>query len=455
MNSDLWRSIDEFDLDLPLSEYSFSIRLAHENAWPACFTAKAIQEYKKFMYLAATANGMVSPSEIVDVVWHQHLIFTQSYDNFCKILGRKIEHIPSTHRNTEKHLFTEARERTAQLYLETFGDMPADIWQYTSIYDSLNMPKSRFSSNEEFMFAFLLTGILTVPAYYLLKPLYMHIHGLQFLWYYIPIFAISMAGLWLYNELQFKKLPELWRKDSFVMNLSPFELLYIKNKEIRPAIHACVNLMLEENKIMPKGEYILANAPGAKPNNAAQMAIADVLDANTETSYYDLFKAVMDKPVFTNTATFYKQLQIYMSESQFVSNVCRVNYVVISTLTVLCTTRLITGIENNKPVGFLIVTMLVSCIAFFVAINHLFTLHTKSLQNYYEEEVIPTHPEAQGFSWQFYLLGYAVFNSSFVTMYHNVEQQYRSVTADSGSSDSGGSCGGGGGCGGGCGGCGG
>lgn len=454
MNSDLWRSIDEFDLDLPLSEYSFSIRLAHENAWPARFTAKAILEYKKFMYLAATANGMVSPSEIVDVVWHQHLIFTQSYDNFCKILGRKIEHIPSTHRSNEKHLFTEARERTAQLYIETFGEMPDDIWQGNSIYDSLNMPKARFNNGEEFIFALLITGILIVPAYYLLKPLYMHVQGLQFLWYYIPLFAISMAGLWLYNELQFKKLPALWNKNSFIRNLSPFELLYIKNKEIRPAIHACVNLMLEENKIMSKGEYLLANVPGAKPNNAAQMAIADVLNANTETSYHDLFKALIDKPVFTNTATFYKQLEIYMSESQFVTNVCRVNYLVMSALTILCTTRLITGIQNSKPVGFLIVTMLISCVVFFVAISHLYALPTKSLLNYYEEEVIPAHPEAQSFSWQFYLLGYVVFNSSFVSMYQNVEQHYRSLSSDSGSSDSGSGCGGGG-CGGGCGGCGG
>ena len=52
---------------------------------------EAIEEYKKFMYLAATSNQMVSPSEIVDIVWHQHLIFTQSYKEFCDILGKKIE----------------------------------------------------------------------------------------------------------------------------------------------------------------------------------------------------------------------------------------------------------------------------------------------------------------------------------------------------------------------------
>jgi len=89
MKSALWTKILQFDFDEPLSEYGFSTRLAHENRWTKHFTEQAIVEYKKFMYLAATSNFMVSPSEIVDVVWHQHLIFTQSYQDFCKPIGKQ------------------------------------------------------------------------------------------------------------------------------------------------------------------------------------------------------------------------------------------------------------------------------------------------------------------------------------------------------------------------------
>ena len=91
MNTQLWNEIEKFDLDNPNDEYGFSTRLAFENSWTIYFTKMAILEYKKFMYLAATSNEMVSPSEIVDIVWHQHLIFTQSYKEFCDILGKKIE----------------------------------------------------------------------------------------------------------------------------------------------------------------------------------------------------------------------------------------------------------------------------------------------------------------------------------------------------------------------------
>ncbi|AWM13546.1 hypothetical protein DI487_06515 [Flavobacterium sediminis] len=93
MNHEIWDPIERFEFDQAVSGYGFITRLAFENNWTAFFTLKAIEEYKKFMYLAAVENVMVSPSKIVDVVWHQHLIFTQSYNDFCSILGKRIEHI--------------------------------------------------------------------------------------------------------------------------------------------------------------------------------------------------------------------------------------------------------------------------------------------------------------------------------------------------------------------------
>src|SRR5262249_27909909 len=97
MKNELWEKILEFDFDDPPSQYGFSTRLANENYWTKKFTQKAILEYKKFMYLAATSESMVSPSEIIDVVWHQHLIFTKSYREFCAVIGKEVQHVPSTH----------------------------------------------------------------------------------------------------------------------------------------------------------------------------------------------------------------------------------------------------------------------------------------------------------------------------------------------------------------------
>lgn len=88
LNHEKWQKILQFQLDSPSDIYGFTLRLANENSWTKHFTALAILEYKKFMYLAATGEGMVSPSEVVDAVWHLHLIFTESYEHFCQVLGK-------------------------------------------------------------------------------------------------------------------------------------------------------------------------------------------------------------------------------------------------------------------------------------------------------------------------------------------------------------------------------
>jgi hypothetical protein len=59
MNTILWNVVLAYDFDQPLSEYGFSVRLAKENYWTQAFTQKAILEYKKFMYLAATQDAIM------------------------------------------------------------------------------------------------------------------------------------------------------------------------------------------------------------------------------------------------------------------------------------------------------------------------------------------------------------------------------------------------------------
>ena len=134
----------KFNLDEPLSLYGFSTRLASENYWTADFTEKAIVEYKKFMYLAAVSDVMVSPSEIIDIVWHQHLIFTQSYADFCSVLGKNIQHVPSTHNREDFEKFRLAKERTKKFYTETFGSQPSRLWDYADMFEPLQLEKLKF-----------------------------------------------------------------------------------------------------------------------------------------------------------------------------------------------------------------------------------------------------------------------------------------------------------------------
>ncbi|WP_143102094.1 glycine-rich domain-containing protein [Flavobacterium phragmitis] len=145
MDKILWEKVQGFEFDNLQDQYGFSTRLALENYWTLYFTQVALLEYKKFMFLAATQNEMVSPSEIVDIVWHQHLIFTNSYTDFCNLLGKRIEHIPSTHNKAEFEMFHKAKERTKELYEINFGKQPLEVWHYTNELDSLELEDSSFN----------------------------------------------------------------------------------------------------------------------------------------------------------------------------------------------------------------------------------------------------------------------------------------------------------------------
>ena len=187
MNETLWSSVQQFDFDQSPGGYTFSVRLANENRWTKYFTESAILEYKKFMYLAAVSDVMISPSPIVDIVWHQHLIFSQSYHNFCQLLGKTIRHVPSTHDRAQFAQFQQAAARTKTQYETHFGLQPESIWHYSTMLAGLKLKQANVKPGFFILFGALIFGLLIFPFYYLLKPLYVHIDN--------PYFILGLLGL--------------------------------------------------------------------------------------------------------------------------------------------------------------------------------------------------------------------------------------------------------------------
>ena len=127
----LWQAIQAFHPDKHGVELPFSKRLALENGWSRRYALRAIEEYKKFVFMACTSPTPVTPSEEVDQVWHLHLVYTKSYwDDFCgKVLGRPFHHSPTEGGTQENHKYREQYTRTLEHYATTFGEKPpADIW---------------------------------------------------------------------------------------------------------------------------------------------------------------------------------------------------------------------------------------------------------------------------------------------------------------------------------------
>lgn len=127
----LWDKIRQFQLDAPKATFSFSDRLCRENGWNYAFTIRAIQEYKRFMFLICIAPHALTPSDEVDQVWHLHLTYTRSYwIDFCQqTIGQDIHHEPTQGGTSERSKFNDWYARTKAFYTEKFGQAPPiDLW---------------------------------------------------------------------------------------------------------------------------------------------------------------------------------------------------------------------------------------------------------------------------------------------------------------------------------------
>lgn len=127
----LYQRLTEFALDDESAKFKFSDRLAHENGWSLTFAKQAIVEYKKFVYLAATSPTPVTPSDIVDQVWHLHLTYSRSYwDEMCgKVLAKPLHHGPTVGGASEDTKYRDLYAATLDAYQGEFGNAPpAAFW---------------------------------------------------------------------------------------------------------------------------------------------------------------------------------------------------------------------------------------------------------------------------------------------------------------------------------------
>lgn len=126
----LWEKIKDFEIDDPESSLSFSDRLARDNDWPIEFALRAINEYKKFIFLIVSSKDPKTPSDEVDQVWHFHLLYTRSYwVDFCKhTLGQEIHHGPTKGIEQQDDFRVYYQETLKQYEIYFNVKPPIDIW---------------------------------------------------------------------------------------------------------------------------------------------------------------------------------------------------------------------------------------------------------------------------------------------------------------------------------------
>lgn len=451
MNKELWDKIQQFDFDNPPSEYGFSTRLANENFWTIDFTELAILEYKKFMYLATTSEFMISPSEIVDTVWHQQLIFTQSYQNFCNLIGKQIQHIPSTHNKDEFEKFQQAKERTKKFYTNTFGEQPNTIWEYNDMYGSLNLDKAKIKIR-----TFIIVGIfvyvsLAIPSYFLLKPIYLEIHNPNFIIGYIALCALTFIGLEMYNRNKLKSIVKSFDDNSFIYKLRPFELVYLKTQKLRNIINGTVNELIDNKTIIVNSDNSLEFLKSNNTNSREELQITTVLSELGKTLYPNLLRQLINKPIFWNTANCMDAFKKYFNKSKKFGNLFYLNFGVLTILLMFGFIRLTTGIFREKPVTQILIATIILTIIIIAYLKRLTQIVcTQTIPDLYKREILPTRQIEKNWQWSYFLLGSAVLTTAFVPLVNDIEKNNSngSSCATSCGSSCGSSCSSCGGCGG-------
>jgi hypothetical protein len=92
--------------------------------------AEAFTEFKKFIGLVAVyREPLAMASEPVDAVWHQFILFTEKYHEFCKEFnGGYVHHTPRT---STTQLNPAGEQNLKARYRELYGD-PSPLWRFVS-----------------------------------------------------------------------------------------------------------------------------------------------------------------------------------------------------------------------------------------------------------------------------------------------------------------------------------
>lgn len=130
------------------STQAFASKVARKLGWSRGFALRAIAEYRKFVFLGITSEFSVTPPKVIDQVWHEHLLFSRGYREFCRVvLQRDFDHHPELlPSDTQTAQFQAQYEATLAAYRTEFNRTPpADIWgkpKFTAVRDQ-ELPEPR------------------------------------------------------------------------------------------------------------------------------------------------------------------------------------------------------------------------------------------------------------------------------------------------------------------------
>ena len=116
-NEVLWKKISNYRHDDLCRRFSEKHKLSQE------ITSIIFTEMKRFIFISIISNEVCSPSKIVDEMWHEFIMHTSHYRDFCNIFNSEfIDHTPSDIPEIEGYM------RTKSLAERIFGKLNQLCW---------------------------------------------------------------------------------------------------------------------------------------------------------------------------------------------------------------------------------------------------------------------------------------------------------------------------------------
>ncbi len=317
--------------------------------------------------------------------------------------------------------------------------------------------------------------ILIQPFYWLLEPIYVKIDNPDFVLGFIAltlcvfvflelqdrlslksIAKYLMAIFYLidrfwYNRTRLKQIARFFDEESFIFNLSPFELIYLKDQKLSAVINGTVNELIDNETIKINSDNTIELGENDSAKSVEQRQAATILKEHGKTYYPTLLRILVSKPIFWNTAKCMDALKKYFTKSEVFGNLFSSNYIALSILLMLGLTRLFTGLMRDKPVAVIVIVLIILTIAVIIYLNRLTKLFvTKIIPTLYKEEILPTRDIENNWQWTYFLFGTSVLTTSFIPLVNYVDKNNASGSScgTSCGSSCGSSCSSCGGCGG-------
>jgi uncharacterized protein (TIGR04222 family) len=272
-----------------------------------------------------------------------------------------------------------------------------------------------------------------------------------------------LAFLWLWRRTILGGLVQKMYVQGALKNLSPFELVYLTRRYTADIVHGVMNELIKKQRVAVESDNQIRQITAAKhAQSAHEFAVLQSLEERGGTTYYPaLLGVVINKPIFTQTHDFCEKILTKLSESKTYTTVAVVEFIALVLWLMIGLMRMNMGIEREKPVLFLVISLvvMVGIVFMYLFMGRLKTLRD-SITDLYKQKMLSqktTIEYEESWDWQYFLLGNTAITASFMPLVTHIDRknEYEGGSSGCGSSCSGGGDGGGSSCGGGCGGCGG